>query len=94
MPVDFLFWENVVLPLAGIGAALTVVLTVIRTVSRHFDRRHEARMGASAAGRQPDDVRSELKDLRAHVDALEERLDFTERLLTQERARRQLEGGA
>ena len=90
MPYNFLFWNEIVIPLAGMGMGLFILLATIRAVSRHFDRKHEARMaGTQDAGA----VQAELQQLRGQVEALEERVDFAERLLTQERNRRPLESG-
>jgi hypothetical protein len=93
--MDFIFWQNVVIPLAGMAVGLFISLAVIRVVARQFDRRHEARMAATTGGggAQTDALRSELQQLRTHVEALEERVDFAERLLTKERAHRPLERG-
>jgi hypothetical protein len=95
VPMDFIFWQNVVIPLAGMAIGLFVSLAVIRVVARQLDRRHEARMSATTGGgaAQADALRSELQQLRTHVEALEERVDFAERMLTQERAKRSLEPG-
>jgi len=92
---SFIFWQNVVLPLAGMAMGLFITLTVIRVVARQLDRRHEVRMaGAGVPAGQADELRTELQQLRTHVEALEERVDFAERLLTKERARRPIEGGS
>ena len=95
MPLDFIFWQNVVIPLAGMAMGLFISLAVIRVVARQLDRRHEMRMAATGApAGQTDELRTELHQLRSHVEALEERVEFAERLLTKERAHRPIEGGA
>jgi hypothetical protein len=91
MPFDFLFWNEVVIPLAGMAMGLFIMLATIRAVSRHLDRKHEAR---TAASQGTGASQAELQQLRSQVEALEERVDFTERLLTQERNRRPLEPGS
>ena len=92
----FLFWHDVAIPIAGMATVLLIALSFIRAGSRMLERRHEARMAASGGdhGEEVEQLRGELGQLRSQVDALEERLDFTERLLTQEKARRQLEPGS
>ena len=89
---DFLFWDQVVLPLAGMAVGLFLTLTVIRAVTRGLERRHEARMAAGGSG-EGEGLRAEVGQLRSQVESLEERVDFAERMLTQERSRRQIESG-
>jgi hypothetical protein len=92
MPGDFLFWDRVVIPLAGMATGLLITLSVIKAIVRWMERRHEARMAGSAAG-ELEGLRSEMGQLRSQVESLEERLDFAERMLTQERNRRPIESG-
>jgi hypothetical protein len=91
---DFLFWNEVVIPLAGMATVLLISLSVVKAVARHLERRHESGVtaGAAAGGPELDRLRSEVGLLRTQVESLEERVDFAERLLTQERNRKQLEG--
>lgn len=92
MPFDFLFWNEVVIPLAGMATGLFITLAVIKAVARHLERRHEERkLGAGPGGDGA--LQDEVHQLRSRVESLEERVDFTERVLTQERARRPLEPG-
>jgi hypothetical protein len=89
---DFLWFQTVVLPILGMGLGGFAMFGVYRTINRFLDRRHERLMGAK--GTSP----SELVDLRSRVEALEdaafrvqeleERLDFTERMLTQNQSPR------
>jgi hypothetical protein len=88
--------QEVVVPIAGMVTGLLITLSVIKAGSRMLERRHEARMAAAGGhqhGEEVEQLRSDMGQLRSQVDALEERLDFTERLLTQERNRRQIEPG-
>ena len=95
---DFVWFQNVVLPVLGMGMGAFVLFGAYRTVNRHLDRRHERQLGAAAQGHSG----SELEDLRARVELLEdavdrvqeleERLDFTERMLTQQQ-RQQIDPG-
>ena len=90
----FLFFNEVLIPLAGMATGLIITLSVVKAITRQLDRRHDARLAAhsGAASGDVEGLRTEVVELRGQVEALEERLDFTERLLTQERNRRQLEG--
>lgn len=93
---DFIFWNSVVIPLAGMGVTLVIALSIVKAITRHLDRRHEARLAAGSGGTGQGEVealRSEMGQLRGQVESLEERVDFAERLLTQERSRRQVEPG-
>lgn len=95
---DFVWFQNVVLPLLGMGMGAFALFGLYRTINRFADRRHERQM---AAARQSPD--SELEELRHRVELLEEsvdrvqdleeRLEFAERLLTRER-RQQIEPGS
>lgn len=86
---DWIWFQNVVIPVLGIGLAGFVMLGVYRTVNRFLDRRHERLLASAQTGSS-----SELEDLKSRVEALEdtalgvqdleERIDFAERLLTRE----------
>jgi uncharacterized protein YlxW (UPF0749 family) len=91
----FLFWHEIALPLAITAAGLLAILSAIKAVSRVLERRHELRAAAgSDHGEEVQHLQAEMGQLRAQVEALEERVDFAERMLTQERKRRQLEPGS
>ena len=91
---EFLIWREVAIPLAACATVLLLGLSVVKAISRGFERRHQERMASHGGDGDVENLRADLGQLRSHVEALEERLDFTERLLTQERQRRQLEPGA
>ena len=86
------------IPLAGIAALVVIALPLVRGVVRYLERK-----SAGGGGIEADALRAEVDELRARLDQvesgagrvteLEERLDFTERLLTQQRARAGLPGG-
>ena len=86
---DWIWVQNVVIPVLGMGLGGFVMFGVYRTVNRFLDRRHERLLASTQAGSS-----SELEDLKNRVEALEdaafrvqeleERLDFAERLLTRE----------
>lgn len=74
---------------------MTGVLTTAWTASRVLRPLGEALSRRLAAGRAPDaDHDSRLTDLAARLAELEERLDFTERVLLQERQGELEQGGA
>ena len=90
----FLFWHEIAIPMAMTLAGLITALSVIKAASRALERRHELRMAASGEGDEgARQLRTEVGELRSQLEALEERVDFAERMLTQERARRQVEPG-
>lgn len=89
-----------VVALAGIGMMSGAVFGVFRTVNKWLDRRHErlmARERGTLGGGELRDVRNRLdvlEDLGYRMQELEERLDFTERMLArQSKARLSGEGG-
>ncbi len=87
---DFVWFQAVVIPVLGMGLGAFVMFGVYRTINRQLDRRHEQQVAAAKGGHSG----PELEDLRGRVDMLEdavdrvqeleERLDFTERMLTQQ----------
>ncbi len=93
---DWLWIQNVIFPLVGMGMGVLFMFGVYRVATRWIDRRHERLMAerGSAGGA------GEMQQLRARVEALEdsvgrvqeleERLDFTERVLAQQRERGRL----
>ncbi len=89
-----------VVALAGIGMLSGAVFGVYRTVNRWLDRRHErlmARERGTSPGAELRQVRDRLdmlEDLGYRMQELEERLDFTERMLArQSKARVAGDGG-
>jgi hypothetical protein len=87
---DFLFWNEVVIPLAGMAVGVILGLPIIKAIVRRI----EAKTG-EARGEEVATLRAELVSLRTRVEGLEElanrvgeleeRADFAERLLTQQR---------
>lgn len=90
---------NVLIPLAGMATGVVVMVTLGRTI-RHWVDRHYHR--EALPGR--DEMRAELarledrvaglEEVAGRVQELEERVDFAERLLTQQRERDRLAPGA
>lgn len=90
---------NIVIPIAGMATGAVIVVTVGRLI-KHWVDRHYDRTGGG------EDVRAELEQRSAQLAAglerlaeldqrlldLEERVDFTERVLTRERGRDRLPG--
>lgn len=79
------------IPLAGIAAGVVLGLPLIRAVVRYLERRASAATGSDEVAA----LRAEVDELRGHLEQveevsarlaeLEERQDFTERLLAQQR---------
>jgi hypothetical protein len=82
---------------AVIAIAITIAaVKILRPLFSAWARRLEGRGGESMLQGEIDQLRHELGDveaLRARVGELEERVDFTERLLTNQRAESQLPRG-
>jgi len=93
---DWLWIQNVIFPLVGMGMGALFMFGVYRVAIRWIDRRHERLMAERGSGA----AAGELRQLRARVEALEdsvgrvqeleERLDFAERILGQQRDRGRL----
>lgn len=96
---DWIWIENVVFPLVGMGMGVLGMFGVYRIAVRWIDRRHERLMAERGNGAGA----GEVQQLRARVEALEEsvgrvqeleeRLDFAERILAQQRERGRLPAG-
>jgi hypothetical protein len=92
---DFLFWNEVVIPLAGMALSVTLGWPIARAIGRRIERR-----GAGGDPEATERLRGDVEDIRRRLDALEdlsgrlgeveERLEFTERLLTRQRESGQL----
>jgi hypothetical protein len=95
---DWMWIENVVFPILGMGMGVLAMFGVYRTVNRGLDRRHERLMSERAGGvdtRRLDELRSRIEELEEgslRLQDLEERIDFTERMLAQQQ-RKGLESG-
>ncbi len=89
MLADWIWIQNVIFPLVGMGMGAFFLYGVYRTVNRALDRRHEARQLAGG-GVVTDEVRrledrvAALEDQAQRVQELEERLDFAERILAKQ----------
>jgi hypothetical protein len=86
---DWVWVQNVIFPLMGMGMGAFVLFGIYRTVNRVLDRRHEARQlshGGMAAAevRRLEDRVAALEEQAQRVQELEERLDFAERILAKQ----------
>jgi hypothetical protein len=96
---DWLWIQNVVFPLVGMGMGVLFMFGAYRVTMRWIDRRHERLMLERGAGAGSADLRQLqarvdlLEDVAVRVQDLEERLDFTERVLAQQRERGRLPAG-
>lgn len=84
---DFVWIQEVIFPLVGMGMGVFVLFGIYRTINRILDRRHERRLGVPAGVQDEIDRLRErldrLEEQSNRVQELEERLDFAERMLAQ-----------
>lgn len=74
----------IIMTVIGFSGTLVLAGMIIRAINRHLDRKHDpGRQGPSSE--EVEGLRSAVHDLREQVVQLEERVDFTERLLSQAR---------
>ena len=98
---DWLWIQNVVFPIIGMGMGAFVLFGIYRTVNRVLDRRHEERLAGGSRGALAEDIEEvrrrldRLEDQAFRVQELEERVDFAERMLAQQnpQGQRPLLGG-
>ena len=78
---DWIWVQNVIFPLVGMGMGMTVLFMIYRTVHKVIDRR--SRKGITAE--EVEEIRAHLEEVRAELGGqiidLQERMDFTERAL-------------
>ena len=85
---DWVWIENVVFPILGMGIGTLFAFGLYRLINRALDRRHELRLAERTGGVDSEAVarlaeRVEVLEEQAiRVQELEERVDFAERLLT------------
>ncbi len=88
--------EIVFLSFTTIVAVTCLAFGLMRTINKHLDRKHGGGPDAKALRPELDDMRAQLQgmdDLRDHIADLEERIDFTERMLAQQRDKERLPKG-
>ncbi len=97
---EWMWFETIVLPLLGMGMGAGVLYGVYRTVNNWIERKHERELalhGGAAGSTDVENLRSRVEALEEASDRLqdlEERVDFAERVLTQQRERGELPPGA
>jgi len=94
---DWVWVQNVVLPIIGMGMGTFVLFGVYRLANKFLDRRHEARLAATGQGVGEEVQRlqqrvEQLEEKVYHWEELEERLEFAERMLAHHAQRPLIEG--
>jgi len=83
---DFVWMQNVVLPILGMGIGVWVLYNGFRIAKHSIDRHHEREL--AKVGGSPEVIAQlterveRLEELGYRVQEIEERVDFTERVLT------------
>ena len=96
---DWLWIQNVVFPLIGMGMGVLFMFGVYGVPLRWIGRRHARLMVERGAGAGSAEVQQlggrvdQLEGVAARGQNLEERVDFTERVLAQQRERGRLPAG-
>jgi hypothetical protein len=79
---DYVWIQNVIFPILGMGLAGLFGYWIIKTINKVIDRRS----GGAIPKAELEDLRHMIEDLRAEVQQdvaeLQERVDFAERALT------------
>lgn len=94
---DPIFINNLIVPIAGMLTGIVLGLPIVKAAVRYFEHKH----GMRSAG--ADKLEPAVKEILDRLDLIEERLegrlseveervDFTERVLTQHRERSALPG--
>ena len=89
---DFIFWNEIIIPLAGMALTGILIVVVGLPLVKALVRRIEGK-GAAAGDAEVAALRAEVAELRQRLDGmaeLEERVDFAERMLAQQRQARPL----
>jgi Tfp pilus assembly protein PilO len=90
---DWIWINNVVFPILGMGMATFFGWTILKMINRHLERRaEERRLNLTGAG-PSEEMQVQIDALRDQVESLAERLDFNERLLAQQNDRARLPRG-
>jgi hypothetical protein len=93
---DLLFWNQVVIPLAGMAVGVILGLPIIKAIVRRLERRpDDAGLESAKLGAELSELKGRLEaveNLASRVGEIEERVDFAERLLTRHREAGRLGG--
>lgn len=93
------FWvQQVVFPILGMAMGAFALFGIYKTVNHWLDRRHERELAAQkgAFPHDLDEIKRRLDaldDVAFRVEELEERLDFTERILARHTGQERLGRG-
>lgn len=87
---DFVWIQNVIFPLVGMGMGVLTLFGLYRIVNRLIDRKDRGKLAApdGAIMQELERLRGKVESLEGtslHLEELEERLDFAERMLTERR---------
>jgi hypothetical protein len=75
-------WMSLFIALAMVAAGVVVLWPIVRALARAIDARTDRRLGAAVDVERLQERVAELEALHPRLAELEERLDFTERMLT------------
>jgi hypothetical protein len=95
---DWVFIDKVIFPLIGMGMGTLAMVGIYRTINRVLERRHERQLALMRGSASPEVQRlnerlDAVEDHVARLGELEERIDFTERLLSRQREKDDLAPG-
>lgn len=93
---DFLFWNEIIIPLAGMALTGILIVVVGLPLVKALVRRIEGKVAAGGDAPEVAALRAEVAELRQRLDGmaeLEERVDFAERMLAQQRQARPIGPG-
>jgi hypothetical protein len=94
---DWVWVQNVVFPIIGMGMGAFVLFGVYRIVNKFLDRRHDARLAVGGPGVAEELGRlqqrlEQLEEKAYRWEELEERLEFAERMLAHHAQRPLIDG--
>ena len=96
---DSSFWSGLppffiaLITIAAVAAGVVVLWPIVRALARAIDARTDRRLGIPAEAERLQERVAELEALQPRLAELEERLDFTERMLTRSPAAEPLQSG-
>lgn len=95
---DFIMWNEAIIPLVGMAMATILGVPIVRAVVRRLENKppRADEKGITALRSEVAELRQRLEgleDASQRMAELEERVDFAERMLTQQRERPPLRAG-